>query len=64
MICEVTGFKRKDFQDENYMATGRKNYIYDYMTRYIDDYKTAHRNEPEALKKIQEEDGTFMQMGH
>lgn len=63
LICEVTGFKRKDFQDQAYMGNGRKNYIRDFMNRYFSEYKETHKDDPEALKKIQEEDGTFMLMG-
>lgn len=63
LICEQTGFKRKDFQDQSYMGSGRLNYIREFMNRYFSAYKEAHKNDPEALKKIQEDDGTFMQMG-
>ena len=63
LICEETGFKRQDFQDETYMGSGRKNYIKDFMNRYFQEYKATHINDPEALKRIQEEDGTYMQMG-
>lgn len=64
LICEVTGFKRKDFQNQSYMGGGRKNYIKNTMNLYFKEYREAHANDPEALKKIQEEDGTFMTMGN
>lgn len=63
LICEETGFKRQDFQDQSYMASGRKNYIKAFMNKYFQEYKIAHANDPEALKRIQEEDGSYMQMG-
>ena len=64
LICEVTGFKRKDFQSQSYMGSGRKNYIKDTMNLYFKEYREAHANDPEALKKIQEQDGTYMTMGN
>lgn len=63
LICEVTGYDRKVFTDPKFMATGRKNYIKSTMNQYFDEYKKLHTDDPIALDKIKEENGSFMEMG-
>lgn len=63
LMCEVSHMERRMFTDETYMSTGRKNYVKTVMNRYLEKYKQEYAGDSEALKKIQEEDGTFMQMG-
>lgn len=60
LIVEVTNIRRKMFNDESYMTVSRKNYIKTEMFRFLESYKKKYKNNPEALKKIQEEDGTFI----
>lgn len=63
LITEVTKYKRNLFNDEKYMTSGRKNYIKNVMEYYFEEYKKKHAGDKEALRKIKEENGVFMQMG-
>lgn len=63
LICEQTGYKRKDFKNQAFMVTGRKNYIKTLMNDYFAQYKTDHAGDEMALDKIKEENGLYMEMG-